>query len=113
MTLLSEITFASDDLTGQAAEHLAYLIAFDTVSRNSNRPIIDFMAAYFEGLGARITILPDETGDKANLVAAFGPEDQAGVVWSGHTDVVPADGKAIPSPQRFATRGFMGAGPAT
>jgi len=91
MTLLSEITFASDDLTGQAAEHLANLIAFDTVSRNSNRPIIDFMAAYFEGLGARITILPDETGDKANLVAAFGPEDQAGVVWSGHTDVVPAD----------------------
>lgn len=91
MTLPSEIDFASDALTGQAAEHLAKLIAFDTVSRHSNRPLIDFMAGYFEGLGARITILPDDSGEKANLIAAFGPEDVAGIVWSGHTDVVPAD----------------------
>ncbi|GHG96309.1 acetylornithine deacetylase [Pseudodonghicola xiamenensis] len=95
MTHTREIPFASDDLagdlTGQATEHLARLISFDTVSRNSNRPLIDHMAGYFEGLGARITILPDETGTKANLIAAFGPEDVAGIVWSGHTDTVPAD----------------------
>lgn len=91
MMPLNETPFAADDLTGRAAEYLARLIAFDTVSCNPNRPLIDFMAGYFSGLGARITILPDETGDKANLIAAFGPEDKAGIVWSGHTDVVPAD----------------------
>ncbi|MFG6539269.1 MULTISPECIES: acetylornithine deacetylase [unclassified Sulfitobacter] len=88
---LSETPFSFDDLTGDAAKHLARLISFDTVSCNSNRALIDHMAAYFGDLGARIIILPDETGAKANLIAAFGPEDKAGIVWSGHTDVVPAD----------------------
>ncbi|MCA1284104.1 acetylornithine deacetylase [Salipiger bermudensis] len=91
MTLQSETQPAAQDRQASAAQHLADLIGFDTVSRNGNRPLIDHMAAYLEGLGARITILPDETGAKANLVAAFGAEGVAGVVWSGHTDVVPAD----------------------
>lgn len=72
-----------------AKAHLKTLIGFDTVSRNSNRDLIDHMAAHFAGLGGEITILPDETGRKANLVARFGPADQPGVVLSGHTDVVP------------------------
>lgn len=91
MTLQSEIQPAAPDRQASAVQHLSELISFDTVSRNGNRALIDHMAAYFQGLGARITILPDETGEKANLVAAFGPEEVAGVVWSGHTDVVPAD----------------------
>ncbi len=90
MTHQSERTFA-EGLKDRAAQHLSDLIAFDTVSRNGNRPLIDHMVAYLGELGARITILPDETGAKANLIAAFGPETVAGVVWSGHTDVVPAD----------------------
>ncbi|MCA0995628.1 acetylornithine deacetylase [Alloyangia pacifica] len=90
MTLQSETTPAPDR-QASAAQHLSDLIGFDTVSRNGNRALIDHMADYFRALGARITILPDETGTKANLVAAFGPEDVAGLVWSGHTDVVPAD----------------------
>jgi len=88
---LNKTTFAFDDLTGDAAKHLAHLISFDTVSCKSNRALIDYMAAFFGDLGGRITILPDKTGTKANLIAAFGPEDKAGIVWSGHTDVVPAD----------------------
>lgn len=71
--------------------HLADLIGFDTVSRNGNRDLIDHMATYLGALGARIAILPDATGQKANLIASFGPEDAPGIVWSGHTDVVPAD----------------------
>ena len=74
-----------------AKKHLSALISFDTVSKNSNRALIDHMVTYFEGLGAAITLLPDETGQKANLVARFGPDDQPGVVLSGHTDVVPAN----------------------
>ena len=45
-----------------AKAHLKDLIAFDTVSRNSNRALIDHMAAHFEALGGEITLLPDETG---------------------------------------------------
>lgn len=81
----------SHRLTDEAAGHLAALIGFDTVSRNGNRALIDHMAAYFAGLGADVTVLPDESGQKANLVAAFGPQDRPGLVLSGHTDVVPAD----------------------
>ncbi|QDY71148.1 acetylornithine deacetylase [Qingshengfaniella alkalisoli] len=74
----------------EAKAHLGDLIAFDTVSANPNRPLIDHMAVYFEDLGGVTTILPDETGEKANLIVRFGPADQPGVVLSGHTDVVPA-----------------------
>ncbi|WP_373237385.1 M20/M25/M40 family metallo-hydrolase, partial [Cohaesibacter celericrescens] len=42
-------------------------------------------------LGAELTILPNQTGEKQNLVARFGPSDKAGIVLSGHTDVVPAN----------------------
>jgi acetylornithine deacetylase len=74
-----------------AKQHLGALIGFDTVSRHSNKAIIDHMAAHFTALGGAVTILPDATGEKFNLVARFGPADVAGVVLSGHTDVVPAD----------------------
>jgi acetylornithine deacetylase len=77
-------------LRDAAKRHLADLIGFDTVSARPNRPIIDHMARSFAALGAEIAILPDETGDKANLVARLGPPDVPGVVLSGHTDVVPA-----------------------
>lgn len=73
-----------------AKAYLKELILFDTVSRNSNRDLIDYMVAHFENLGGEIKILPDETGEKANLVVRFGPADKPGVVLSGHTDVVPA-----------------------
>jgi acetylornithine deacetylase len=74
-----------------AKQHLGELISFDTVSKNSNRALIDHMAVQFGRLGAEITFLPDATGEKVNLVARFGPEGQPGVVLSGHTDVVPAE----------------------
>ncbi|WP_458793053.1 acetylornithine deacetylase [Yoonia sp. MH D7] len=80
----------ADQRLTDAKNHLSKLIAFDTTSVNSNRAIIDHLADYFGDLGADIAILPDATGEKANLIARFGPEDTAGVVLSGHTDVVPA-----------------------
>jgi acetylornithine deacetylase len=74
-----------------AKAHLGALIGYDTVSNRSNRALIDHMAAHFQKLGAEITLLPNEAGDKANLIARFGPVDARGIVLSGHTDVVPAD----------------------
>ncbi len=73
---------------------LTELIGFDTTSRNSNLALIEFVRAYLAQLGIAAELVPDPTGQKANLIASFGPEDAAGLVLSGHTDVVPVDGQA-------------------
>ena len=39
------------------------------------------------------TILPDASGEKANLFATIGDPSVPGYVWSGHTDVVPVAGQ--------------------
>lgn len=73
---------------------LKQLVAFDTVSRNSNLPLIEFVRGYLDDLGVASRLVPDATGSKANLFATIGPDDRAGVILSGHTDVVPVDGQA-------------------
>ncbi|MFQ5565705.1 MAG: acetylornithine deacetylase [Paracoccaceae bacterium] len=72
---------------------LAELIAFPTVSSESNLELIDWCAGRLEGLGARCEISRDATGAKANLFATIGPDVDGGVVLSGHTDVVPVEGQ--------------------
>jgi acetylornithine deacetylase len=86
-------------------EMLARLVAFPTVSSDTNLPLIDFAAAHLAACGATIMRVPDETGQKASLVARIGPEVPGGVVLSGHTDVVPVEGQAWSSdPWRLAAR---------
>jgi acetylornithine deacetylase len=72
---------------------LARLVGFDTTSRLSNLPLADFLADYLDRPGVRITRNPSPDGAKANLVVAAGPErpGRAGLVLSGHMDVVPAE----------------------
>jgi acetylornithine deacetylase len=73
---------------------LARLVAFDSVSRNSNLPVANFICDYLDGRGFRITRNPSADGAKANVIVTAGPEvvpDRAGLVLSGHMDVVPAD----------------------
>lgn len=73
---------------------LAELIAFDTTSRESNLALIDFVAGYLADLGIDSERFHSEDGRKANLYARLGPDRPGGVMLSGHTDVVPADGQA-------------------
>ncbi|PAU79472.1 acetylornithine deacetylase [Halomonas salipaludis] len=77
-----------------AISHLADLIGFDTTSAYSNLAIIAHLRTFFAELGAEVTVLPDASGEKANLVARLGPADVPGIVLSGHTDVVPANPKS-------------------
>ncbi|MEM7547573.1 MAG: acetylornithine deacetylase [Pseudomonadota bacterium] len=77
----------------RSLEILDRLIAFPTVSRDPNRDLIGYAADLLSAIGADITVIPDETGGKANLYAILGPEDQRGVMLSGHTDVVPVEGQ--------------------
>ncbi len=70
------------------------LIAFPTVSRDSNLELIDFVHEYLRGLGADVRLTFDDDKRKANLFATLGPRADGGLVLSGHTDVVPVDGQA-------------------
>lgn len=69
------------------------LIAFNTVSRNSNLDLIDFVRTYLDGHGVSSETITSPDGKKANLFATIGPADRPGVIVSGHTDVVPVDGE--------------------
>tara|TARA_B100000676_G_scaffold311771_1_gene382930 strand:+ start:4225 stop:5400 length:1176 start_codon:yes stop_codon:yes gene_type:complete len=71
---------------------LARLVGFATVSRTPNQPLIDFVVAELEAIGARISIDRGPDG-RSNLYASLGPADVAGVVLSGHSDVVPVAGQ--------------------
>lgn len=77
----------------KSVELIEKLIAFDTVSRNSNLELMAFVQQYLGDLGVASQLIHDETGKKANLYATVGPDDVSGIMLSGHTDVVPVDGQ--------------------
>jgi acetylornithine deacetylase len=69
------------------------LIAFNTISRDSNLGLIEWVRDYLHGLGATIRLTHDASGKKANLFATLGDSAKPGLILSGHTDVVPVDGQ--------------------
>ena len=78
-------------------EMIRRLVAFATVSRDSNLELIGWVRAYLERLGAATVLTYDDERTKANLFATLPARDGnatlGGVVLSGHTDVVPVDGQ--------------------
>ncbi len=77
----------------QAVQTLDTLVAFDTVSANSNRPLIDWVANRLSDVGAAVTIQTGDEAGKCNLFATIGPRDVPGVMLSGHSDTVPVAGE--------------------
>lgn len=82
----------ADRLT--TTEMLSRLVAFDTTSRHSNLPLINFVRAWLDSHGVPYRLSTDETGQKANLHAIIGPQQAGGIAVSGHVDTVPVDGQA-------------------
>ncbi len=72
---------------------LEKLVAFDTVSRNSNLAFIGFIQELLKAHGVESRLVYNEEKTKANLLATVGPNVAGGIVLSGHTDVVPIDGQ--------------------
>ncbi|MYA88578.1 MAG: acetylornithine deacetylase [Boseongicola sp. SB0662_bin_57] len=68
------------------------LIAFDTVSANSNLALVEYVETYLRDRGFALHRMPDPTGQKAGLYARLGPEGD-GILLSAHSDVVPAEGQ--------------------
>jgi len=79
----------SGDRLARTVALLDHLIAYPTISADSNLDLINDLATRLESCGARVDLFRDETGRKANLFATLGPDRAGGVVLSGHTDVVP------------------------
>lgn len=75
-------------------ELLERLIAFPTVSRDSNLELIYWIRDYLASLGVESRLTYDASGKKANLFASLGEGPAPGLILSGHTDVVPVDGQA-------------------
>ncbi|HEY2683358.1 MAG TPA: acetylornithine deacetylase [Steroidobacteraceae bacterium] len=80
-------------LSDASREMIERLIAFKTVSRDSNLGLIEWVRDYLQRLGAKSRLTYDATGKKANLFATFGESARPGLILSGHTDVVPVDGQ--------------------
>jgi acetylornithine deacetylase len=76
------------------AETLSTLVAFPTVSADSNESLIRWSVSRITEAGGRIHIMAGAKPGKLNLLASFGPETGAGIVLSGHSDVVPVAGQA-------------------
>ncbi len=72
---------------------LTSLMGFDTTSAKPNLALMQFVEGLLAEAGIACTLIPDETGHKANLYASTGPAG-GGVMLSGHTDVVPVEGQA-------------------
>lgn len=70
------------------------LVAFPTVSRDSNLGLIEWCRDYLAGMGVKSRLTYDVTGKKANLFATLGEGRKPGLILSGHTDVVPVDGQS-------------------
>ena len=74
------------------------LIAFDTVSQNSNMALMHYIEQLLSEANIKTTLIPNAQGTKANLLATIGPTDSGGVMLSGHTDVVPVEGQVWSKP---------------
>lgn len=74
-------------------EILEKLVAFPTVSRDSNLPLIDWVEEYLDSHGIPAHRVWNEGRTKASLFAHVGPDATGGVILSGHSDVVPVEGQ--------------------
>ena len=67
---------------------LRILVAFPTVSSDSNLPLIECLEQYLDRFDVSHWRV-NESGTKSSLIARIGPDTRGGIVLSGHTDVVP------------------------
>lgn len=80
-------------------EILERLIAFPTVSQDSNLDLIDWVEGLLRAAGFEVTRIWSPDRRKAGLFARIGPGVDGGVCLSAHTDVVPTEGQAWTRPE--------------
>jgi acetylornithine deacetylase len=93
-----------ESVLGDTLRILRDLIAFPTVTSESNLGLIAYADHLLRAVGATTTLTHDLDRQKANLFATIGPPIDGGVVLSGHTDVVPAIDGSWTTPPFEATQ---------
>lgn len=81
----------------EALDHASNLIAYDSVSTESNVPVTDYIEQQLRRLGFEIERLEYDDNQgvrKASVVGRLG-RGPGGVAYFGHSDVVPADDWSI------------------
>jgi acetylornithine deacetylase len=81
-------------LSAPALDWAQRLVRINTVSRESNLPLIGCVADHLRALQVPVRLTHDSERRKANLFATIGAGKPDGVILSGHTDTVPWDGQA-------------------
>ena len=71
---------------------LSKLISYPTISEKSNRELADFIINFLEIYRIKAEKIEGEKG-RFNIFSMIGPKNEGGIVLSGHTDVVPAEGQ--------------------
>ena len=79
---------------------LEHLVSFQTISGTSTEKINQFIIDYLKQHDVEPKLSYDEDGIRSNVFATIGPEIDGGVLFNGHTDVVPVKG------QKWATDPF-------
>jgi acetylornithine deacetylase len=103
MITASELPPSPGGPSAAARSMIDRLIAFRTVSRDSNLGLIEWARDYLQGHGAKTRLTHDASGRKANLFATLGDSKKPGLILSGHTDVVPVEGQAWDTDPFLAT----------
>lgn len=85
-------------LMNDSVELLKQLIQYDTTSYKSNLDLIQYVKNLLEQNGITVTLNFNEAKNKANLLASIGPLQEAGILLSGHSDVVPVEGQQWDTP---------------
>jgi acetylornithine deacetylase len=75
-------------IVAEVTELLRTLVRFETVSRSDNGDLQRWLADRLAERGGTAELVPGDAG-RWNLFARFGPEGPGGVMFAGHTDVVP------------------------
>lgn len=69
------------------------MVSFDTVSANSNLPLVKYLHSLLTEIGFDVEIqrqaFEHGTLEKANIIARAGPRDVEPLMFSAHTDTVP------------------------
>ena len=77
----------------KAKEILTKLVSFPVLGGESNLELIKYIEGYLQEHGVEYQLLENKEEQKASLHCRIGPAVDGGVIFSGHTDVVPVEGQ--------------------
>ena len=81
------------DKTLEAVRILKNLVGFETISGSSTEEINKFIVEYLNQHDVLSKLSYDVDGVRSNVFATIGPHVDGGVLFNGHTDVVPVAGQ--------------------